>query len=94
MHTSIPEGLYHGLFHPSSAEHKLASVGIFVCVRVMRLDRSFGHCFLQVKGRIRQGRPVYFDGDIDLLKGKLVDVEIVETGAYFCKLSRQPFSRR
>ena len=29
-----------------------------------------------VKGRIRQGRPVLFEGDIDALRGKLVDVKI------------------
>lgn len=29
-----------------------------------------------VTGRIRQGRPVLFEGDIDALRGKLVDVKI------------------
>ena len=32
----------------------------------------------QVKGRNRQGCPVFFDGDIDELKGKLVHVAITE----------------
>mmetsp|Transcript_8247 Transcript_8247/g.24369 ORF Transcript_8247/g.24369 Transcript_8247/m.24369 type:complete len:808 (+) Transcript_8247:54-2477(+) len=32
----------------------------------------------QVMGRTRQGRQVFFDGDIDTLKGELVDVEITE----------------
>jgi len=32
----------------------------------------------QVMGRTRQGRQVFFDGDIDNAKGKLVDVEITE----------------
>eukprot|EP00536_Pseudo-nitzschia_multiseries_P017280 jgi/Psemu1/224359/e_gw1.1468.7.1 len=32
----------------------------------------------QVMGRTRQGRQVFFDGDIDALKGELVDVEITE----------------
>ena len=36
----------------------------------------------QVKGRNRQGCPVFFDGDIDELKGKLVPVRIVEAKAY------------
>ncbi len=39
----------------------------------------------QVKGRIRQGRPVYLEGDIDILYGKLVDVEIFEAKPYYCK---------
>jgi len=33
---------------------------------------------LQVMGRTRQGRQVYFDGDLDQLRGELVDVEITE----------------
>jgi len=33
----------------------------------------------QVKGRTRTNRPVFFDGDIDVLKGKLVPVKIEET---------------
>lgn len=36
----------------------------------------------QVKGRNRQGCPVFFEGDIDDLKGKLVPVRIVEAKAY------------
>ena len=32
----------------------------------------------QVMGRTRQGRQVFFDGDIDDIKGELVDVEITE----------------
>ena len=36
----------------------------------------------QVKGRNRQGCPVFFVGDIDELKGKLVPVRIVEALAY------------
>jgi tRNA-2-methylthio-N6-dimethylallyladenosine synthase len=36
----------------------------------------------QVKGRNRQGCPVFFEGDIDELKGKLVPVRIVEAKAY------------
>merc|ERR1712003_422495 len=36
----------------------------------------------QVKGRNRQGCPVYFEGDIDQLKGKLVTVRIVEANDY------------
>ena len=32
----------------------------------------------QVMGRTRQSRQVFFDGDIDELKGKVVDVKIVE----------------
>lgn len=36
----------------------------------------------QVKGRNRQGCPVFFDGDIDELKGKLVPVRIVEARPY------------
>ena len=38
---------------------------------------------VQVKGRIDQGRPVYLEGDIDVLKGKIVAVEIFEVGAYY-----------
>ena len=37
----------------------------------------------QVKGRIEQGRPVFFEGDIDETKGKLVLVEIVRAEAYY-----------
>ena len=37
----------------------------------------------QVKGRNRQGCPVFFDGDIDELKGQLVPVRITEAGTYF-----------
>jgi len=37
---------------------------------------------LQVKGRNRQGCPVFFDGDIDLLKGKLVPVRIIEVRSH------------
>ena len=33
---------------------------------------------LQVMGRTRQGRQVYFDGDLDQLRGELVDVTITE----------------
>jgi len=36
----------------------------------------------QVKGRNRQGCPVFFDGDIDELKGQLVPVRITEALAY------------
>jgi len=32
----------------------------------------------QVMGRTRQGRQVFFDGNIDVLKGEFVDVEIIE----------------
>ena len=32
----------------------------------------------QVMGRTRQSRQVFFDGDIDELKGKTVQVKIVE----------------
>jgi len=32
----------------------------------------------QVMGRTRQGRQVFFDGDIDELKGELVEVEVTE----------------
>jgi len=32
----------------------------------------------QVMGRTRQGRQVFFDGDVDRLRGKLVDVLITE----------------
>jgi tRNA-2-methylthio-N6-dimethylallyladenosine synthase len=32
----------------------------------------------QVMGRTRQGRQVYFDGEIDLLEGEFVDVRITE----------------
>ncbi|KAL1512212.1 hypothetical protein AB1Y20_005475 [Prymnesium parvum] len=37
----------------------------------------------QVKGRNRQGCPVFFEGDIDALKGELVPVRITEAGSYF-----------
>lgn len=37
----------------------------------------------QVKGRIDQGRPVYLEGDIEELRGKLVPVEIFDAGAYY-----------
>jgi len=37
----------------------------------------------QVKGRIDQGRPVYLEGDIEELKGKIVPVEIFDAGAYY-----------
>ena len=33
-----------------------------------------------MKGRIDQGRPVYLEGDIEELKGKLVPVEIFDAG--------------
>jgi tRNA-2-methylthio-N6-dimethylallyladenosine synthase len=36
----------------------------------------------QVKGRNRQGTPVFFEGDIDQLKGKLVPVRITQANAY------------
>ena len=36
----------------------------------------------QVKGRNRQGCPVFFEGDIDELLGMLVPVRIVEALAY------------
>jgi tRNA-2-methylthio-N6-dimethylallyladenosine synthase len=32
----------------------------------------------QVMGRTRQNRQVFFDGNIDVLKGKLVNVKIIE----------------
>ena len=35
-----------------------------------------------MKGRNRQGCPVFFDGDADELKGKLVPVRIIEALAY------------
>ena len=35
-----------------------------------------------MKGRNRQGCPVFFEGDADTLKGKLVTVRIVETLTY------------
>ena len=37
----------------------------------------------QVKGRNRQGCPVFFDGDIDELKGELVPVRITEAFNYY-----------
>uniref|UniRef100_A0A7S3AP46 Radical SAM core domain-containing protein n=1 Tax=Haptolina ericina TaxID=156174 RepID=A0A7S3AP46_9EUKA len=37
----------------------------------------------QVKGRNRQGCPVFLEGDIDQLKGKLVPVRITEAHNYF-----------
>lgn len=37
----------------------------------------------QVKGRNRQGCPVFFVGDIDELKGHLVPVRITEAGTYY-----------
>lgn len=37
----------------------------------------------QVKGRNRQGCPVFLDGDIDALKGELVPVRITEAHNYF-----------
>ena len=37
----------------------------------------------QVKGRNRQGCPVFFEGDIDELKGELVPVRITEAHNYF-----------
>lgn len=40
-------------------------------------------CVPQVKGRNRQGCPVFFVGDIDELKGQLVPVRITEAGSYF-----------
>ena len=36
----------------------------------------------QVKGRNRQGCPVFFEADIDETKGRLVPVRIVEALAY------------
>jgi len=36
----------------------------------------------QVKGRNRQGCPVFFDGDADALKGRLVAVRITEANTY------------
>jgi tRNA-2-methylthio-N6-dimethylallyladenosine synthase len=36
----------------------------------------------QVKGRNRQGCPVYFDGDADELKGRLIPVRVVEALSY------------
>jgi len=36
----------------------------------------------QVKGRNRQGCPIYFDGDSELLTGKLVPVKITEAQSY------------
>jgi tRNA-2-methylthio-N6-dimethylallyladenosine synthase len=36
----------------------------------------------QVMGRTRQGRQVFFDGNIDELKGRFVSVEIVEAGTW------------
>jgi len=35
-----------------------------------------------VKGRNRQGCPVFFDGDADALKGRLVAVRITEANTY------------
>ena len=37
----------------------------------------------QVMGRTRTNRLVYFDGDIEELRGKLVDVRIREANAYW-----------
>ena len=47
---------------------------------------------MQVKGRIDQGRPVYLEGDITELKGKIVPVEIIDVGAYYLvgKVSGKP----
>ena len=36
-----------------------------------------------MKGRNRQGCPVFFDGDIDELKGELVPVRITEAFNYY-----------
>jgi tRNA-2-methylthio-N6-dimethylallyladenosine synthase len=36
----------------------------------------------QVMGRVRQGRQVYFDGDLDELRGQLVNVRITEAGSW------------
>jgi tRNA-2-methylthio-N6-dimethylallyladenosine synthase len=36
----------------------------------------------QVMGRTRQGRQVFFDGDIDDLRGRFVPVQIVEAGTW------------
>ncbi len=38
---------------------------------------------VQVKGRLEQGRPVLFAGDIEELKGRIVDVTITEVSPYF-----------
>ena len=37
----------------------------------------------QVKGRTRQGCPVFLEGDIDELKGELVPVRITEAFNYY-----------
>jgi len=36
----------------------------------------------EVMGRTRQGRQVFFEGEIDDLNGKLVDVKITEAGTW------------
>ena len=38
---------------------------------------------LQVKGRNRQGCPVFFSGDIEQLKGTLVPVRVTEAFSYY-----------
>jgi len=37
----------------------------------------------QVKGRIPQGRPVFFDADADQCKGRIVPVRIIDAQAYY-----------
>lgn len=44
----------------------------------------------QVMGRTRQGRQVYFDGDIDDLLGEFVDVEIMEARTWSLVGKRRP----
>jgi tRNA-2-methylthio-N6-dimethylallyladenosine synthase len=46
-------------------------------VEVLVEDRN-PRSAMQVMGRTRQGRQVYFDGDIDKLLGEFVNVEVVE----------------
>jgi tRNA-2-methylthio-N6-dimethylallyladenosine synthase len=36
----------------------------------------------QVMGRTRQGRQVYFDGEIDKFRGEFVDVKITEANTW------------
>lgn len=44
----------------------------------------------QVMGRTRQGRQVYFDGEIDDLLGEFVDVEIIEARTWSLVGKRRP----
>ena len=72
----------HHLANQHALERSQRYIGRSVEVLVEERDKKDVHC---VRGRNRQGRPVIFPGNINDLKGKLVQVLIQEATTYSLK---------